>query len=463
MPNRINQRSLTSSSAGRAGLLLATWVVSLTFSISIAAEPAVKSRNAALAEFSKADRKATIRSVYDRFAEYTRASGGDIELKVGNFRSYDPSQFGEIYWIDLFTLPRERMIETMDMEYKNFRENGNDVVSFESKWVELDAAETDAAIYEFNKSNSLLKASDAVQQLEAWEPETLSDIVGVTTFEVVVSFEGVEQLYQAAFLWRRPAAEKRSDDLGRLKGGIRFHVIDHTIPSVAHTYTETRPAIPAAELRSPASVAPIAPAGTGEKSNLCYTRSRDERGNSFSTPTFTEFHQTGGHSATFRPGALCTVNQNCHAGCAPYAASQQCSEAGSLTVPGFKHQKFIKYQAQADNGINRVTKCGAAFGCAVKHCLIGTCSGITWSVSGAKDTIKVSAASSVLADLSLSGGVECDAPDVIEIPGGGVGTDPYHDNPDPNSGTNGGTPGGGCSFHCWNITPYWEYCELTCW
>lgn len=462
MPSRTDQRSHS--------FVMAACVAALTAAVSLAAEPTLKSPDAALAAFSEADRNATIQSVYDRFAEYTRASGGEIELEVGGFESYDLLQFDELYWVDLFTLPRERVIETMDMEYRNFREAGNDVVSFDSKWAELDVTESDAAIYEFNKSYSLLKASDAIVQLAEWEPEALSDIVGVTTYQVFVTFEGIEHPYRAAFLWRRPALGKTIGKPGDLGDGIRFHVIDHTIPSVAHTYTETRPAVPAAELRNPSTVAPIVTTEPGEKTDTCFIRSRDELGTSFASPSFTEYHQTGAHSARFRPGALCTVAENCHAGCAPYAAYQGCNEAGTLTVPLFKHQKFIKYQAEADNGINRVTKCGAAFGCAVKHCLIGTCSGISWSVSGAKDTLKVSvgSGSSVLADLSLSGGVECDAPDLVPPPPPGGGGTVEGDEPDvevvgSGSGSGGGSFGGGCSWHCWMINPTSEYCDLFCW
>jgi hypothetical protein len=337
----------------------------------------------------RADLEASIRSVYERFGEISRASSDEITFQISDITTYLPNQFDEILWLSLFDPPTGPTIETVPYELQGALPSMS-VVNFRSAWQETDS--TGWYAQDFLKEAGRLRVAGALDKLAAWDPARLDGIAAVSSFEVKVRFQERSRSYRAMILWKPLPSDS-----------LLFTLVDHVVPGVELAYHEDRQVVRRAELESRLS------AGQDQKAlDGCYITSSDVYGPTLTTNTITLGHSTGGHSGTLRVGRHCATTSYCSSTCQPYAAQQDCAEYGSISNPLYWHKVSTAIQVSSIEGLATApSQCGYAFGCAVKSCLLGACSGVSFGVSGYGASITLSATGAVLTDMSLNYGAGC--------------------------------------------------------
>ncbi|MEM9554133.1 MAG: hypothetical protein AAGC60_07730 [Acidobacteriota bacterium] len=329
-----------------------------------------------------------IAEIYQRFSDISRASGYDIRFELGTPETFRPNQFDKLIWLDLFTTPGGWTLETTPHERLGAVPSEN-LISFVSEW--QDADDTSWNAQDFLKSTTLLRADDAIGQLEDWGEQRVTGLDGLSTFDVTVHHVKRSRTYRAMVLWKALGPDT-----------LLFTLTDHVTPEVAQAFHEERAVVTKDELLSPPRDAATIP----QKLNCLPYNNQDLFGPYLTTNNIALDHSSGGHSASLRVRRSCTA-VGCFGYCNPYSAGRACNETGSVSF-GFWHKRSNKVAVDSKTGYGTSpSECGYAWGCAVKKCLLGICSGASFSVSGAGKSIKVNASGSVLSDMSLNFGAPC--------------------------------------------------------
>ncbi|MEM9554134.1 MAG: hypothetical protein AAGC60_07735 [Acidobacteriota bacterium] len=348
------------------------------------------------------DAPAAIRDIYARFAAASAASGHDISFSFGETATYRPDQFDELVWLELFTEPGGWSIETIPHTRLGALPS-DDLVSLVSAWESVD--DTSWRAQDFLKRTTLLRASEATSQLADWDPERIADLIGLSTVEVTVSFDGRERSYRALALWK-----PLSDDT------VLFTLVDHVTSGVTLAFHEERVIVSRQDILT----RPETEDSTPLKDLICLNwTAYDEYDPTLSTGALTNGHSTGSHGASLRAARYCSQN-NCTSFCSPYSAFKACNESGSISNPLYWHKKSNTVAVDSINGYGEGrSECGYGWGCAVKSCLLGVCGGISFGATGRGASLKVNATSGVLSDMSISKGGTCRAAGaVIDLPCG---------------------------------------------
>jgi hypothetical protein len=346
----------------------------------------------------RVDVEQSIRDIYQRFADAARASGDGIRFEISNVTTYRPSQFDEILWLSLFTLPDGLVIQTIPSQRAGALPS-EDVVTFRSAWEP--AEKTFEGAQELTKAIPLLTAASALDQLAEWNPARLRGVVAASSFDVRVQFAGRNRAYRAMVLWKPLSSD-----------ALLFTLVDHVVPGVDLAFSENRPVVTHEEFDSGIGGPELAPRFG------CISTFFDLYSNILTVTGF-QYHTTGNHSGSLRLGRTCQTTVGCSSYCTPYQAYSNCSDWGSVSNPLYPHYMF--YSAAVDSidgyGAGVASQCGYALGCAVKECFLAICGGgVNFGVSGYGGSIALRAVSSVLGDLSVHQGGNCPGAESADPP-----------------------------------------------
>lgn len=346
----------------------------------------------------RADLAASSRSIYERFSEVAKASDDEIDFQISEVTTYRPSQFDEVLWLGLFTAPGGPTIETVP-HTRQGRLPSQSVAVYRSEWREVDAAEWSAQ--DFVRETPMLRASEALDRLAAWEPARYAGVAAVSSLAVTVHFQGRSRSYRALILWKPLGSE-----------GLLFTLADWVVPGVDMAFHEQRSVVSIEELEAGMG----APQGfeardqSLQKSGECFTR--------FLTHTGPLQHQQGNaghfngkHEARLEVVFDCSTSQSCNSTCSSFPTIAVCTETGSLSNPAYKHKIFTRNESSAVIGIGPGvgSSCGRALGCAVKSCFLGVCGAdLQFGLSGQGAGINLRVLGSTAEqDLSVQSGAGC--------------------------------------------------------
>lgn len=337
----------------------------------------------------RADLEGSIRDIYSRFSRVAQASGDAITFQISDITTYRSNQFDEVLWLSLFDPPAGPTIETVPREKMGDLPSLS-VVNFRSTWKAVDDTQWNPE--DFRKAAGAMRAAEALDRLAEWDPARLSEVAAVSSFAVEVHFQEKTRSYRALVTWKPLSS-----------GALLFTLVDHVVPGVDLAFGEERTVVSREEIEHQA------PSGREQEKVLgCYVTSQDLYGPVLTTNTKTEEHSSGGHSGSLRVGRTCSTTSYCSSICNPYTAYEDCAEYGTITNPLYWHKKTFASKVDSIEGIaGAQSQCGYAYGCAVKSCLLGTCSNVSFGFSGYGASITAQATGAVLRDLSLHYGGYC--------------------------------------------------------
>ena len=346
----------------------------------------------------------SVRAIYARFADASRASGHGIRFEIADVTTYRPEQFDELLWFDLFTAPGGWSIETTPYERAEWLPS-RESISFASTWRQVDGEPWRRS--SFSKTASEMRAIAALAQLAKESPERFSGLDALSRIAVDVTFDHRSRQYDALVLWKRLAGNT-----------VLFTLIDHVVPGIDRAFHEPRTAVPTEQILEFAdpSMAYRAQEDAGRlPTKACLNLQYDQYDPTLWASDSTG-HSSGQHQSSLRAARLCQLS-NCRSTCTPYQAGQSCADLGSISNPLYWHKKSTSIRVSSINGIGtNSSECGYAFGCAVRSCLLGWCSGASFGAQGYGAKLTISATSSVVSDMSLSKGGFCQAGETIDPP-----------------------------------------------
>jgi hypothetical protein len=340
--------------------------------------------------FNQLDVAATVRGIYNQFADLTRRSGQEIRFELSEVKTYRAAQFGQVSLVEMMNPLRGEALQTYEV---NSMEQlpSNLLFSYRTAWTPGNTEGGQAQI----DALSRYSVADAVPMKEAHEPGSLKGLVAVSTFDVAVEFESKSVEYSAAVWWREYSAAR-----------VVFSLVDNVTTGVAQFYVEgldsERKVVPFDQLNEPAPPAePLLPAScVAESSTVRDTQRLDDD----------EGHDTGTHFSILNSQFECRTQADCISRCTVVPRPWTCGEAGSLGNPLYTHRTTSKPgQSQIlGGGLGAASTCGFAIGCAVDDCFLGLCGAqptITFGGLGAG--IEATVLGTTVSDLSVESGVNC--------------------------------------------------------
>lgn len=141
-----------------------------------------------------------VRGAYDRFERFAEASGATISFALDDFRDIPKVEFHESSWIEQVSMPAVPMID-IHRSTHTWQIEGEDPVrrvQYIPSWNDTAPAYLDTA--EGNRLRSL--TVEAVLEQVGREQPQYRQIEALTSYRVVVTFEGRQRTYRALVLWK---------------------------------------------------------------------------------------------------------------------------------------------------------------------------------------------------------------------------------------------------------------------
>ena len=355
----------------------------------------------------RADLGAAIRGIYERFAEVTKASGDEIEFAISDVTTYRPGELDEVLWLGLFTLPGGPTIETVPHGTRG-RLPSQSVASYRSEWREADSTEGHAQ--EFLAEVSMLRTSEVLDRLAAWEPARYAGVAALSSLAVTVRFQGGSRSYRALVLWKPLGPE-----------ALLFTLVDWVVPGVVVAFNESRPVVGVEGLGEGGG----GPEGFNSRDQSVQMRDCFPLFRSLNLPK--QVLSGGqGHGSIFKKHrsrlevyVTCNASTECNSQCSSHITRLECVDDGDLVNPLYKHIMFLAEMSDSITGIGPgvQSQCGRAVGCAVKSCLFGVCgANLEFSLSGQGAGLTLAViGGNHLQDLSVHSGASCAG--AVERPG----------------------------------------------
>jgi hypothetical protein len=408
-----------------------SWICTL---IMIAAQSPLLAERPQRTDITPRDRESVVIEAYARLSRRAPASGRETPtFSVSSFRHIDPSEFSRVKFVDVVSLPTGAVIDVVSADSPG--EGRGAPRGYRVKWRLPDTDLGGLAEHEELDSVTLEAALARAKDTNGWT----NDVVAITQYEVVASFEGRSRRYMAAVLWHETVA-----------GAIPLFVfVDLVTDGIEKTLADREPAraVPADFSNEKLLVGPNAV-------TYCSDATVIERATGWAGKSGTDGHYSGSHVAKASVEWTCTCDSACTSRVSGRIYSSTCNDSGiKYQFPGgvFTVHKMAEDHNFPNNVAFNANVVGAesrgGYICAMQVCPYGICNltvGVSISMSGPTFTVSYNSNPTFPSwKATQDFGIKC--PACAELAGGEI-PPIEHDSEWSGGGGLGGSGGGtGCS------------------